>query len=213
MDKTSLGNRHKDNYEKRAQTYLYRRIPVLMRLDGVCFHTFTRGMERPYDYPMHTNMRETARYLCTRIQGAQLAFVQSDEITILITDFNKLTTDAWYNYNAQKMCSVAGGWASSYMSLAYGEIVALDCRVWNCPRHEVANNFVWRQKDWHRNSVQMLAQANFSHKELHKKNQPMMHDMLHEIGINWNDGESWQKNGSIVQRTEEGWTIPKETPL
>lgn len=112
MTKDSLGDRMKHNYENRSKTYLTRRTPVIIRLDGKAFHSFTRGFERPYDTVFHTAMNNTLQYLCENIQGCRLGYTQSDEITLLLTDYEKLTTDAWFDYSVQKMCSVAASMAT-----------------------------------------------------------------------------------------------------
>jgi len=111
--KDSLGDRMKTYYEKRTQTFLPRRSYSILRLDGKAFHTYTRGLNRPFDNDFMNHMDETAKYLCANISGAQFAFVQSDEISILVTDFKKLTTQAWFDNNVQKMVSVSASLATA----------------------------------------------------------------------------------------------------
>lgn len=108
----SLGDRMKENYENRAKTYLVRRMPVIIRLDGKAFHTFTRGMKKPYDEIFHNTMNATMKYLCENIQGCKLGYTQSDEITLLLTDYDTLDTDAWFDNNVQKICSVSASMAT-----------------------------------------------------------------------------------------------------
>jgi tRNA(His) 5'-end guanylyltransferase len=207
MEKDSIGNRMKANYENRYRLFLTRRTPVIMRFDGRAFHTLTRGLQKPFDYYFSDTMVSTASFLCSEIQGAKCAYVQSDEISVLITDFDTLTTDAWFDYNIQKMTSISAGLASAYFTTTWCndvKITTFDSRVFNIPTEEVCNYFIWRQIDWVRNSVQMLAQSQFSHSQLHKKNTPMMHDMLHEKGINWADLEERWKNGMFVFRGDNG---------
>jgi tRNA(His) guanylyltransferase len=218
MDKTGLGDRIKTNYENRSRYYLTRRTPVILRLDGKAFHTFTRHCEKPFDENLISAMNTTAMKLCQEIQGAKCAYVQSDEISILITDFEKLDTDAWFDYGIQKMCSVSASIAGVEFTLSFPEqeVEALsgppmyirkrayfDSRCFNIPKEEVVNYFVWRQKDWLRNSVQMLAQAHFSHKELHQKKISDMHEMLHSKNINWTDLPEHLKNGTFVEKVVE----------
>ena len=183
-----------------------------MRLDGRAFHTLTRRMDKPFDEMFSDFMNKTAMFLCSEIQGAKCAYVQSDEISILITDFDALTTDAWFDYNIQKMTSVSAGLASAYFTNRFfdghardADIAIFDSRVFNVPKEEVCNYFIWRQLDWMRNSVQMLAQAHFSHKQLHGKNQPAMHDMLYEKNINWADLPERWKNGTFIVKPGQGW--------
>jgi len=198
---TSIGLRMKENYEDRSRFYLIRRTPVIIRLDGKAFHTLTKNCDKPFDKHLSNSMNETALELCKNIQGAKCAYTQSDEISILITDFDKLNTDAWFNYNIQKMTSIAAAEASIKFSSQFGEKGLFDCRVFNIPKEEVVNYFIWRQKDWERNSIQMLSQAYFSHKELHGKKCPDMHEMLHKKGINWTELEDKYKNGSFVAKS------------
>lgn len=200
MKRDSLGDRMKKYYEGREQSYLTRRTPVIMRLDGKAFHTLTRKCVKPFDRDLSDAMIGTTQAVFSQIQGAQLAYTQSDEISILITDFKELETQAWFDYNVQKMCSVAAGIASAHFSVGY-RLGIFDCRVFNIPKEEVQNYFLWRYQDWVRNSVSMLAQAHYSHKQLHQKNQTAMHDMLHKKGVNWAKLDPRWKNGTFVYRT------------
>lgn len=199
-----IGTRMKENYENRQRFYLTRRTPVIIRLDGKAFHTLTRNCEKPFDIRLNTSMVVTAQYLLSEIQGAKLAYIQSDEISILLTDYDNLDTEAWFNYNLQKIVSVSAAMASTYFNESYfypGEGRALfDARAFNIPREEVTNYFIWRQQDWTKNSVQMLARSCFSHKELHGKNQKAMITMLEEWDVHWNElAEHW-KNGTVVYK-------------
>ena len=212
--KDSLGDRMKENYENRAKTYLVRRMPVIIRLDGKAFHTFTRGMKKPYDEIFHNTMNATMKYLCENIQGCKLGYTQSDEITLLLTDYDTLDTDAWFDNNVQKICSVSASMAtmafnktlleicqdmdssllgredSQYLNTIYPKagIAMFDSRCFNIPEDEVTNCFIWRQQDATRNAIQMLGQCNFSHKELQNKSCSDIQDMLMlQKGINFND--------------------------
>ena len=100
-------NRMKSNYENRSKTFLTRRIPVIIRLDGKAFHTYTRRLNKPFDEDFISCMKETTKFLCENIQGAKLGYCQSDEISILLTDYNNLNTEAWFDYNIQKITSVS----------------------------------------------------------------------------------------------------------
>jgi tRNA(His) 5'-end guanylyltransferase len=120
--KDSLGDRMKENYENRSKTYLVRRMPVIIRLDGKAFHTFTKGLKRPYDEIFHNTMNETLKYLCENIQGCKIGYTQSDEITLLLTDYDTLTTAAWFDYAVQKMCSVA----ASMATMAFNKFLAYE---------------------------------------------------------------------------------------
>ena len=112
MDKTTLGDRMKNNYENITRYYLTRRMPVIIRIDGKAFHTFTRGFKKPFDDILVKTMQDTMKYLCENIQGCVLGYTQSDEISLVLTDYAELTTDAWFGNNLQKMCSVSASMAT-----------------------------------------------------------------------------------------------------
>ena len=215
MTKDSLGDRMKDYYEGRNKHFLTRRVPVMLRLDGKAFHTFTRGSEKPFDQRIINAMECTAKHLVENIQGAKVAYVQSDEISILLTDYDRLETDAWYDYNQSKMESVSASMAGVYFTVVYNHSVKrlnfddiklayFDCRAFNIPREEVTNCFRWRYQDWIRNSIQMLAQSLYSHEELHGKKTPDLHELCFQKGHNWNDLSPQLKNGTLIVRGEEG---------
>lgn len=116
--KDSLGDRMKEFYEFRAKTKLVRRMPVIIRLDGKAFHTFTKGFAKPFDKRMIETMQETTLELCKSIQGCVFGYTQSDEITLILVDYNAIDVSAWYDYEVQKMCSVA----ASMATLAFNRI-------------------------------------------------------------------------------------------
>ena len=218
--KDSLGDRMKNNYEVRSRTALMRRCPVIIRIDGKAFHTFTKGFNRPYDKVMHDSMNDTLKYLCENIQGCKFGYTQSDEISLLLTDFDTLATDAWFDYEVQKMCSIAASMATLQFNkafrthanqecagkkmdeyqmtlcLARDKGALFDARAYNIPEDEVVNYFIWRQQDATRNAIQMLGQTYFSHKQLDKKTCNMIQDMLfQEHGVNFNNMEDCFKRG------------------
>lgn len=112
MDKTTLGDRMKNNYENISRYYLTRRMPVIIRIDGKAFHTFTKGFKKPFDDIFVKTMQDTMKYLCENIQGCVLGYTQSDEISLVLVDYAELTTDAWFGNNLQKMCSVSASMAT-----------------------------------------------------------------------------------------------------
>lgn len=113
MDKSALAKRMKENYESRSKQFLTRRVPVIVRLDGKLFHSYTKGLNRPYDEGLMQDMQNTAKYLCSEIQGCKAAYTQSDEISLLITDFEHFTTDAYFDYNVQKITSATASYATA----------------------------------------------------------------------------------------------------
>ena len=118
----SLGDRMKNNYENRAKTYLLRRTPVIIRLDGRSFHVFTRGFAKPFDARLMRVMQETTLELCRNIQGCVFGYTQSDEITLVLVDYNTLDTDAWFDYSVEKMCSVAASMCTLYFNRIFARI-------------------------------------------------------------------------------------------
>ena len=111
--KDALGDRMKDFYENRYRFYLTRRMPVIIRIDGNAFHTFTRGLDKPFDKDFMCMMQETCKSLCAGIQGCVGGYVQSDEISLLLIDYQNLNSDAWFDYNLQKVVSLAAARATA----------------------------------------------------------------------------------------------------
>jgi tRNA(His) 5'-end guanylyltransferase len=243
----------KEFYETVPKTRLVRRMPVAIRLDGKAFHTFTRGFKKPFDTILIETMQDTMKYLCENIQGCVLGYTQSDEITLILVDYQTLDTSAWFDYEVQKMCSISASMATMAFNKFFERNVERECqigllqeygietkpvalceaycrsmekgamfdaRVFNIPKEEVTNLIYWRQLDAARNSVQMVGQANFSHKELQNKTCSMIQDMLHEQkGINWNDFPVPCKRGSCCIRKENDdlnrkhWVIDDNIPM
>lgn len=235
MDRSDLAERMK-GYEKRNRYYLQRRMPVILRLDMRAGHSFTKGFKRPFDEVFIKSMQNTAKYLCENIQNCKLSYQQSDEITLLLVDYDKLNTDCFFDYRVDKLCSIAASMATMAFNKFFEKYVAeyrfskwdgiskyedgtleyiqtllnaiekaamFDARCFNIPKEEVTNNFYWRQLDASRNSIQMVGQANFSHKELQNKSCNDIQDMLMtQKGINWNDLPTYQKRGSCCVRNK-----------
>jgi tRNA(His) 5'-end guanylyltransferase len=229
--KDQLGDRMKDFYEDRTRFKLARRTNTIIRIDGKAFHTYTRGLKRPFDEGLMEDMNKTTEYLCQNIQGAKFGYVQSDEISILITDYDDISTHAWFDGNLQKMASIAASLATAEFNRlrlarilyedptkVWSEIISsyklamFDARVFQIPyQEEVINYFIWRQQDATRNSISSVAQAYFSAKELHGKKTNQMQDMLMlEKGINWNDFTPREKRGSLIRKVERVYARPSE---
>ena len=262
--------RMKTFYEQIPKTRLMRRVPVAIRIDGKAFHTFTRGFQKPFDEILIVSMQQTMKYLCENIQGCVLGYTQSDEITLILIDYKKLTSAAWFDYEVQKMCSIAASMATMAFNRFFAQNTRLeryhwdqvidhwyhgfyfddtltaeekkkiidrnnnefekgcpqlefhekalekgamfDARCFNIPKEEVCNLIYWRQLDAARNSIQMVGQANFYHKELQNKSCNDIQDMLMtQKGINWNDFPTHQKRGSCCIKTEQ--SVTEETTV
>jgi len=232
----TLGDRMKI-YERVSEGRLLRKIPVILRVDGKAFHSFTRGMAKPVEEGMQRCMLYTAVEACKAIDGARLGYVQSDEISILVTDWASLETQPWFDYRVQKLASVTAALATAAFNEEKNRAVfdirgekvpgsklpraIFDCRAFNVPHHEVVNYFLWRQQDATRNSVSGLAQTHFSHKRLRGKSGKEMQEMLFsEKGINWNDCPTGQKRGFCVIRIADPliiersvWKVDEDIPV
>ena len=202
--KDTLGDRMKDFYENRTRFLLPRRTFTVIRIDGKAFHTYTKGLKRPFDDTLMNDMDETAVFLCENIQGARFAYVQSDEISVLMTDFEKITTDAWYDGNIQKIVSISASLATAkFNELRPGKLAFFDSRVFIIPyQTEAENYFIWRQQDATRNSISAVAQSLYPAKELHGKNSDQLQELCWQKGINWNDFAPRYKRGRMVVKEE-----------
>ena len=260
MDKSSIAKRMKE-YEDARKDYLTRRVPVMIRLDGNAFHTFTRGFKKPFDDILVEAMQQTMKYLCENISGCVMGYTQSDEITLLLIDYKTMQQGAWFGYVRRKVETLSASMATMAFNKFFTKLVTdkvreeikeckteedrirvksyyskyvrkmgkamFDSRAWNMPEFEVINGFIWRQNDCTRNSVQSVAQANFSANQLKgKKHNEIMDMLMLDKGINWNDYPTHLKRGSccikVPQVFNEGtpeeftrnkWIIDKEIPI
>jgi tRNA(His) guanylyltransferase len=235
-NRDSIGDRIK-GYEGVWNQQLPNRMPVIIRVDGKAFHTYTRGCKKPYDHNLIEVMNDTAIKLCEKISTVQMAYVQSDEISLLLHPYKKLQSQAWFDNQVQKMVSVSAAlasvtfthnswkiwipetnWAGHYENIkpAY-----FDSRCFILPEAEVVNYFIWRQQDATRNSVQMLARALYSHKECTDKNNSQLQEMCFQKGKNWNDEPASFKRGRCIVKqqyehnnvTRNRWVVDEEIPI
>ncbi len=203
----SLGDRFKNLYENPFRFSLPGRMPIVLRVDGKSFSSYTKSLQKPFDDKFIDAMDLVAIYLMQEIQGAQIAYTQSDEISILLNNYSKLETQPYLKNNIQKITSVVAGFASAKMTEVSSSIfnktklACFDCRVFVLPENEVNNYFLWRQLDASRNSVSMLAQSLFSHKELKGKNSKEMQEMIFQKSkTNWNDIQTRYKRGRCIKK-------------
>ena len=210
----------------------YRLIPnsyVLLMLDGRSFSSFVKNyFDKPFDDKFINMMNETAKYLCEKIQGCKFAYVQSDEISLVITDFDTPNSDSFFGYRLEKILSISASMASAkfnqLMTLEalrravdgldeYGcinteEVIAnvklleFDCKAWNVPSYN--DVFAWnlfRQNDCLKNSKQQAAQAWLPHKQLVNKTADEQIALLKEKqGIDWNDFDDGKKYGRFIYK-------------
>lgn len=200
----TLGDRVK-RYESAYNQALTPRTPVVIRVDGRSFHTFTKGFERPFDGDLMDAMSSATQNTAREMQGFKLAYVQSDEATFVITDTDKLDSQGWFGYELNKIVSLTASTFTAHFNdfmrrwNITAKLATFDARAFNVPADDVPNVFIWRQRDWERNSLQMLARAHYSDHELYGKKRADMHNMLHAKGINWADLEPRQKNGTFIK--------------
>lgn len=224
-------NERMKGYEKSSSNYLVKKVPVIIRLDGRAFKTLTKDLHKPYDDVILSCMQDTMKYLCENIQGCVFGYTQSDEITLVLTDYENLDSCAWFNYNAQKLASVSSSMAtyafimSFIKSICYLEDkdtsyaeklsstirknISFDARAFNVPKEDVINNIIWRQQDCINNSIITIGRAYYSHEELVDKPQRNILHMLEDKYVYWDDfsnaikyGVCCYKNG---KKTEDGY--------
>lgn len=229
-------------YEYVTRHYLMCRTPVIVRIDGKAFHTFTKGMKKPFDLIFMESMQDTMKYLCENIQGCVLGYCQSDEISLLLIDYDTFETSAWFDNNLSKIISITSSMASVYFNQQfslnlldyrikakqnndrdiiyennlYSNISSLpifDARAFNLQKEEVNNYFVWRQQDAIKNAIQMIGRAYFTHKELENKNGKDIIDMLDSIGVNYHSYSTSEKRGTCCIKTDKGWELDTEIPI
>ena len=229
--KDELGERMKSQYEDRTRYYVPRRTYTIIRLDGAHFHTYTKGLLKPFDHHLCTDIDDLIIAMMPHIQGAVFAYTQSDEISILLTDFNLPTTSAWFDGNIQKMASVSASimtaefnklrWLRRKNLTDFHDVVSkemvsayFDSRVFTIPdRTEVMNYFIWRNQDYARNSVSMNAQSLFSHKELQGKSTNDMLQMMRGYksgAFKWESLNQDLRFGRLI--VKESYVLEKSNP-
>jgi tRNA(His) 5'-end guanylyltransferase len=200
-----IGARMKENYEKPSRHTLVRRMPVIIRVDGRAFHTYTKTFEKPFSSGIMSGMVSAAKYTSEDMQGFKAAYIQSDEASFLLTDYDTHQTEPWFGYVKSKLESITASLFTAEFNLFIWQnhsrnlTATFDARAFNIPREEVVNYFLWRAKDWERNSVAMYCGAHFSHKEMHGMGRADQHEMLHRIGLNWTtDLPDVARNGTFL---------------
>lgn len=232
-----LGTRMKE-YESRNQYYLQKRTPVAIRIDGRAFHSFTRGLQRPFDKVFQESMIQTMESLCENVQNCIFGYTQSDECTLILKDYAQLNTSAWFEYRTDKLCSISASLATYYfnkyfrfnairvintsdhndeyaltLSHCLDKIAIFDARCFNIPKEEVVNLIYWRQLDAIRNSILMCGQSVFSHKELMNKSCKQVKEMLEEYGLQWENLPIYKQRGTACIREDGTWIVDYSMPV
>ena len=208
-EKDSLGDLMKAYEMSMAGVKVMKGIPLIARLDGRSFHSFTKGLPRPYDQRLSTCMIETTKFLVEETH-ASVGYTQSDEISLAWFIPADSVADYMFDGRVQKLTSILAGLASAkFLRLVIenipekaDKIPVFDCRVWQVPTLELAAQaFLWRELDATKNSISMAAHAYFSHNSLQGLNGSDKQERLWaEKGINWNDYPTFFKRGTYVQR-------------
>lgn len=219
--------RMKYAFDDRQRYYLTRRTPVILRLDGKAFHAYCKPLKNRFDPSFMEVMNLTAIKLCESIQNAQVAFIQSDEVSILLHDYKRLTSEGWFDYCKSKVESISAAIASVEFTinsnLIWGNNIKsayFDSRAFNIPEFEVNNYFIARQRDSIKNSINSLGQSLYSTRELYGKKLSQVQDMTIAKGSNWNDlPTSWKrgrcivKSNCIINNVERiKWIVDNEIP-
>lgn len=182
-------------------------LPIMVRLDGKSFHTFTGNLKRPYDERLSALMKETTRQLVI-FSSAKIGYTQSDEISLVLYSDN-MDSQVFFDGSIFKTTSVLASFVSvtfnkllpQYLPEKVKETPLFDCRAWTVPnKEEAANCLIWRELDATRNSISMAAQSYYSHKQLFGKNSDEQQEMLFSAGVNWNDYPVFFKRGVYFQR-------------
>lgn len=200
----SLGNKHKQ-YEQLNKQFLIPNLPIVARVDGKSFHTFTKDLQKPYDINFTSCMHSMAKTILDKFNG-YISYVQSDECTIIIPGNE---SEVMFGGNKDKLVSLIAATASvsffkaleTYLPEKKNTLPVFDCRVFQYPNKNLyAENLIWREEDTTRNSLSMLCSSHFSNKMLFKANRERQHEMLHSIGINWSDYASCFKRGTYYAK-------------
>lgn len=209
MNFDSFGDRMKEYEGAEAGRRVMRHLPILARLDGRAFHTFCRGLNKPYDQRFHDLMCAVTTRLVEET-GALVGYTQSDEISLVWYSADP-KSQVFFDGRIQKLVSILAAMASveffrllpAYLPEKVGTLPQFDCRVWGVPTlEEAANTFLWREQDATRNSILALGQAHFSHKRLQGVNTKLLQELLfQEAGVNWSTSTpDWAKRGTWIRR-------------
>ncbi len=212
-DGTTLGDRQKAYEMQECGRKPLARLPIMIRLDGRNFSTWTRGMRRPYDPDLTNLMRDTTKFLVEELH-ADLGYTQSDEISLVILQ-PTYDTKLIFDSRIQKLVSISASLCTAYFNdharrlfpLRKAKLATFDSRVWPVPSlDEATNAILWRERDASKNAVTMAARTVFSDKEIHKKNSIQKIIMMHDKGVNFSEYPASFRQGSFVRRVTT--TVP-----
>lgn len=212
-----FGDRVKELESASAKVVLDENQPMCVRLDGKAFHTFTRGLARPFDARLSKAMVDTMNYLVEKTD-ARLGYTQSDEITLVYFK-TAPHQQTYFGSRVQKLTSVLASMATAKFNHEVNKNISekadvfafFDCRVWNVPTlQDVADVMIWRQDDAIKNSISMAAHAEFGDKKILGKNSKEKIEMLKEVGIDWSAYPDFFKSGTYAMKKHKHVSMPDE---
>ena len=208
MKKDDFGDRMKSLERRETEQTFMPLLPIVVRLDGRSFHSYTSGFDRPIDSDFRKAMVETTKVLVEET-NATIGYTQSDEITLVLYSSN-LKSQIWFNGEKFKIVSCLASLCSvtfyKFMSQFKagnlpGKVPTFDCRAYNVPNKiEAANGVLWRELDCTKNAISMASRCYYSHAELNDKSGSEKQEMLFAKGVNFNDYPAYFKRGTFVQR-------------
>jgi tRNA(His) 5'-end guanylyltransferase len=203
------------SYEDVTRSYLYKKLPVIIRVDGKSFHKLTSFLNKPHDLRFISAMDSTTLVACQLFQCCKFAYLQSDEISFLLSDLDTPNTEMWFNGDIRKICSISAATVSVSFTRILDVDGVFDSKVFNLPIYEVENYFIERQKDAVRNSIQGYAQSFFSPKQLYKLScEQLQEKMFTNRKFNWDKIDTSFKRGRCVIKNSDGnWIVDNEIPI
>lgn len=209
----TLGDRIK-TYENVTRHYLMPNMPVIVRIDGRAFHTYTKQKwcQFPYSHILIACFHKATLRVCEETSNVVFAYHQSDEVSFFLKDYERRAQQQVFQGNIQKIASTFASKFTAHFNQYIREelpgvenlrLAEFDARIFNLGIHEVTNYFIWRQKDWEKNSVTQYALSFFSHNQLMNANTKIKHDMIHDAGYpSWNTLDNWLKHGTFFRKVE-----------
>ncbi|MBX2802475.1 MAG: tRNA(His) guanylyltransferase Thg1 family protein [Myxococcales bacterium] len=207
MSHDALGDRMKEYEGREAQRRFLPQLPICVRIDGKRFSRWTKGLARPFDPRLSETMIATTERLVEET-GAVVGYTQSDEISLVLFSADP-KSQTYLDGRVQKLCSILASLTTATFNQECRQAMPeraerpalFDCRAWTVPtRHEAANALLWRERDATKNSLSMAAREHYSHRELHGKGSDVLHELLYQAGVNFNDYPAFFKRGTFVQR-------------
>lgn len=199
-------------YEHKARAFLNPELPVIVRIDGRAFHTWTARFNKPWDERITEAMTHSAITAGSEIgNNCRLAYSQSDEISLLL--HRSGNTQPWFSYNKAKLESIIASIVTAHFN-SFGlseQLATFDARAFNLPKNEVVNYFIWRQNDWKRNMVSMLGQSKFTQRALDGVKTVDLRAKLEVLGVDFSSLDSRISLGTVYKNQPDLGFWPMDT--